>query len=118
MKIKPILIYLVFILFMLSSKLVDLFTEYFWFDEVGYLGVFLTVLKTKIMLGVVAFAMFFAFMYINIRLALKNTRSLGFLLIYSGAILIISLIFGLYASLKWDIVLRYLNQVPFNLHDP
>lgn len=118
MKIKPILIYLVFILFMLSSKLVDLFTEYFWFDEVGYLGVFLTVLKTKIMLGAVAFALFFAFMYINIRLALKNTRSFGFLFIYSGAILIISLIFGLYASLNWDIVLRYLNQVPFNIHDP
>ncbi|MCG2735447.1 MAG: UPF0182 family protein [Candidatus Methanoperedenaceae archaeon] len=96
----------------------DLFTEYFWFDEVGYLGVFFTVIKTRIMLGAVAFALFFAFMYINIRLALKNTRSLGFLLIYSGAILIFSLLFGLYASLKWDIVLRYLNQVPFNLHDP
>ncbi|MBU4454700.1 MAG: UPF0182 family protein, partial [Euryarchaeota archaeon] len=103
---------------MLSSKIMDLFTEYFWFDEVGYLGVFFTVIKTRIMLGAVAFALFFAFMYINIRLALKNTRSLGFLLIYSGAILIFSLLFGLYASLKWDIVLRYLNQVPFNLHDP
>ncbi|MBU4075367.1 MAG: UPF0182 family protein, partial [Euryarchaeota archaeon] len=118
MKLKPILIYLVFILFLLSSKIMDLFTEYFWFDEVGYLGVFFTVIKTRIMLGAVAFALFFAFMYINIRLALKNTRSLGFLLIYSGAILIFSLLFGLYASLKWDIVLRYLNQVPFNLHDP
>ena len=118
MKLKPILIFLVFILFLLSSKIVDLFTEYFWFDEVGYLSVYLTVLKTRIMLGAVAFALFFAFMYINIRVALKNTRSLGFLLIYSGAILIISLLFGIYASLKWDIVLSYLNQVPFNLHDP
>jgi uncharacterized membrane protein (UPF0182 family) len=118
MKLKPILIYLVFILFILSSRLVDFFTDYFWFDEVGYLGVFFTVLKTKIMLGAVAFALFFAFMYINIRVALKNTNGLKFLLIYSGAILIISLLFGLYASLKWDIVLSYLNQVPFNLHDP
>lgn len=118
MKLKHILIFLVFILFILSFNLVDLFTDYFWFDEVGYLGVFFTVLKTKIMLGAVAFAMFFAFMYINIMVALKNTSSLKFLLIYSGAILIISLFFGLYASLKWDIVLRYLNQVPFNLHDP
>jgi uncharacterized membrane protein (UPF0182 family) len=118
MKLKHVLIFILFILFILSSKLVDLFTEYFWFDEVGYLGVFFTVLKTKIMLGAVAFAVFFAFMYINIRVALKNTHSLRFLLIYSGAILIISLLFGLYASLKWDLVLRYLNQVPFNLNDP
>ncbi len=118
MKLKDILIYLVFILFILSSKLVDLFTDYLWFDEVGYLGVFFTVLKTKIMLGAVAFALLFAFMYINIRVALKNTSGLKFLLIYSGAILIISLLFGIFASLKWDIVLRYLNQVPFNLQDP
>lgn len=118
MKLKDILIYLVFILFILSAKLVDLFTDYFWFGEVGYLGVFFTVLKTKIMLGAVAFALLFAFMYINIRVALKNTSGLKFLLIYSGAILIISLLFGLFSSLKWDIVLRYLNQVPFNLHDP
>ncbi|MCZ7396911.1 MAG: UPF0182 family protein, partial [Candidatus Methanoperedens sp.] len=88
MKLKDVLIFILFILFILSAKLVDLFTDYFWFGEVGYLGVFLTVLKTKI------------------------------LLIYSGAILIISLLFGIFASLKWDIVLRYLNQVPFNLHDP
>ncbi len=118
MKLKDILIYLVFILFILSAKLVDLFTDYFWFGEVGYLGVFFTVLKTKIMLGAVAFALLFAFMYINIRVALKNTSGLKFLLIYSGAILIISLLFGIFASLKWDIVLRYLNQVPFNLQDP
>ncbi len=118
MKLKHILIFILFILFILSAKLVDLFTDYFWFGEVGYLGIFFTVLKTKIMLGAVAFAVFFAFMYINIRIALKNTHSLKFLLIYSGAILIISLLFGLFASLKWDIVLRYLNQVPFNLKDP
>ncbi|MBU4222016.1 MAG: UPF0182 family protein [Euryarchaeota archaeon] len=103
---------------MLSSKIMDLFTEYFWFDEVGYLGVFFTIIKTRIMLGAVAFALFFAFMYINIRVALKNTRSFGFLLIYSGAILIFSLLFGIYASLKWDIVLSYLNQIPFKLNDP
>ncbi|TRZ90303.1 MAG: UPF0182 family protein [Methanosarcinales archaeon] len=118
MKLKDVLIFILFILFILSSKLVDLFTEYFWFDEVGYPGVFFTVIKTKIMLGAVAFALFFAFMYINFRVALKNSRSLGFLLIYSGAILILSLLFGIYASLKWDIVLSYLNQVPFNLNDP
>ncbi|MDP2766661.1 MAG: UPF0182 family protein, partial [Candidatus Methanoperedens sp.] len=118
MKLKDVLIFILFILFILSAKLVDLFTDYFWFGEVGYLGVFLTVLKTKIMLGAVAFALLFAFMYINIRVAVKNTSGLNFLLIYSGAILIISLLFGLFASLKWDIVLRYLNQVPFNLHDP
>jgi uncharacterized membrane protein (UPF0182 family) len=118
MKLKHVLIFILFILFILSANLVDLFTEYFWFSEVGYLGVFFTALKTKIMLGAVAFALFFAFMYINIRVALKNTQSRRFLLIYSGAILIISLLFGLFASLKWDIVLRYLNQVPFNLHDP
>lgn len=118
MKLKDVLIFILFILFILSAKLVDLFTDYFWFGEVGYLGIFFTVLKTKIMLGAVAFAVFFAFMYINIRVALKNTHSLKSLLIYSGAILIISLLFGIFASLKWDIVLRYLNQVPFNLHDP
>ncbi len=118
MKLKHILIFILFILFILSGKLVDLFTDYFWFEEVGYLGIFFTVLKTKIMLGAVAFVMLFAFMYINIRIALKNTHSLKFLLIYSGAILIISLLFGIFASLKWDIVLRYLNQVPFNLQDP
>lgn len=118
MNLKHFLIYLFFILFILSSKLVDLFTDYLWFDEVGYLGIFLTVIKAKIMLGVAAFIILFAFMYINIRIALKNTHSLKFLPIYSGVILILGMLFGLSASLKWDIVLSYLNQVPFNLNDP
>ena len=118
MNLRDILIYLLFILFIISSKLVDLFTDYFWFDEVGYLGIFFTVLKAKIILGALAFVILYIFMYINIRIALKNTHSLKFQSISSGAILIISLLFGLFSSLKWDIVLRYLNQVPFNLQDP
>ncbi|KCZ71059.1 hypothetical protein ANME2D_03089 [Candidatus Methanoperedens nitroreducens] len=118
MKLKHILILILFFLFTLSANIVGLFTDYLWFYEVGYHNVFFTVLKTRIMLGAIAFALFFAFMYINIRAALKNTSGLKFLLIYSGVILIISLLFGLYAASKWDIVLRYLNQVPFNLNDP
>ena len=118
MNLRDILIYLLFILLILSSRLMDLFTDYFWFDEVGYLGIFFTVLKAKIILGALAFIILFIFMYINIRIALKNTHSLKFISISSGAILVISLLFGLFSSLKWDIVLRYLNQVPFNLQDP
>lgn len=120
MKFKDILILLIFFLFILSSNIVGLFTEYLWFDEVGYLDVFLTILKTKVLLGTIAFALFFAFVYLNIRLALKNTSSLkeGVPVIYSGVILFISLLFGLSASLNWDIVLRYMNQVPFGVTDP
>jgi uncharacterized membrane protein (UPF0182 family) len=106
------------ILFISSNNLAVLFTNYLWFDEVGYLGIFFTVLRARIILGIGAFALFFAFLYINIRVALRNTSSIKFLMIYSGVILLISLFFGISASLKWEIVLLYLNQVPFHLQDP
>lgn len=120
MKLRDILIASVIILVVLSTNIVGLFTNYLWFNEVGYPDVFFTILITRAVLGTAAFALFFVFLYINIKAALKNTSTLTneLPLIYSGLILILSLIFGFIASSKWDIVLRYLNSVPFNLSDP
>ncbi len=110
---------------LLAPALAGFYTEYLWFIEVGYLSVFLTVLKSKLALAAIAAAFFFVFSFLNFRIALKNSltmrgegsefrlASLAFILP-----LLFSLLIGFSASTGWDVALRYLNQVPFNVADP
>ena len=99
---------------------IDLYTNYLWFINIGYVSVFLTVLKTKIVLWAIGTVAFFIFAYINVKMALKNSLNkeieltgLTFLLVF-----LFSIFMGIVASAGWEVVLRYFDQVPFNLLDP
>ncbi len=99
---------------------IDLYTNYLWFINIGYVSVFLTILKTKIVLWIIGTILFFLFAYFNVKVALKNSLNkeieltgLTFLLVF-----IFSIFMGIVASAGWEVVLRYFDQVPFNLADP
>ncbi len=120
-----------------SSIVVD----WAWFSSVGYVGVFWTAFATKTILFVTIFAVSAFLLWINARLALRLARPLqlrlpatfgpGFapsrgpaslllpwrLLILAGA-LIIALLVALAEMGKWDLILRFIYQVPYGQNDP
>ncbi len=108
---------LVFVMFI--PALANLYAEYLWFGEVGYTSVFLTILKTKLTLGVLVVAGFFLITMLNFRKMAKNVPDSnpfpGFVLV---AALIFSIFMGFVASFGWDVFLRLINQVPFDSADP
>ncbi len=68
MNARKIVIWLVGLLFILSSlggKIVNLYTDWIWFDSVEFEAVFLKILTSKIWLGVIAGVLFFLLTFIN-----------------------------------------------------
>jgi hypothetical protein len=100
--------------------LIELYTEYLWFSEVGYESVFLTIIKSKILLAIVGSAFFFLLAYTNIRWAIKISvgEEARFTIITFLIILLFSIFMGLISTVGWDIVLKYFNQESFNVVDP
>jgi uncharacterized membrane protein (UPF0182 family) len=110
---------------------VGLYTDYLWFESMGYTGVFLTIIKSKIILALVGGAVFFAFAYLNATIASRSyavsrtkdeeteiilPENLNSIL--TGIILAASLFFSISLTGTWEVVLRYLNKEPFNIVDP
>jgi len=110
----------IIVLFMLSvSTLIGLYTDYLWFDALGFSQIFLISLFSKIKLFLVAAVIFFLFAIINIWISSRfNEKKLVpfkiKLLIIAG----LSVLAGLIASSGWFKVLQYLNLTPFNIQDP
>jgi uncharacterized membrane protein (UPF0182 family) len=42
---------------------IGLYTDYLWFGSMGYSQVFITIIKSKLILGIVAAAVFFVFAF-------------------------------------------------------
>lgn len=137
------IIAVIVILFAFSKSLVFLFADWLWFKEVGYASVFTKILGVQVTLGIIAGAAFFIFLYINLLIAKKlaptftywrgapddpfyniikflksPTLKKFFNLIMLAVAAVFAFLVGLSASTNWDVVLRYLNQVPFGIKDP
>ena len=132
---------LVFLLVLLSAFMVvpsalELFTEWLWFNEVEYTGIFLRTLSTKVTLGAVVFLLAFAGLALNFRLALRRftqpytlfpgngdiqpvvltpqqLQRLG-----TGVAALMALFLGAFASNEWLTWLQFQNAVPFDQPDP
>ena len=52
-----------------AGQILALYTDWLWFREVQFTSVFVTVLRTQALLGVVTGAAFFLILYINVLLA-------------------------------------------------
>jgi uncharacterized membrane protein (UPF0182 family) len=63
-----------FVLVPFGRQAVELYTDWLWFHEVGFSGVFRTILSTKVLLGVVAGLVAFVVLYLNV---LATRRGLG-----------------------------------------
>ena len=140
--LKPRLVILaaaIFILFVLYHDGVPIYTDFLWFGEVGYRGVFSTIIQAKVTLFLAAAISFFALFHGNIVLARKISHSDGssarravenqipevgaFIDRYSGkGLLLLSLFFSLWAgraaSVSWQDYLNFGHARPFNISDP
>ena len=135
---QPVLALLVvFLVLGLVAQVVPLYTDWLWFQEVGYAEVFTKILTlrgslfTALALGVLVF------LYLNLALAVRTAApdviwELEDQLGLPGRVVIeplirrflpivvavISLASGLRATAHWETVLGYFNAVPFEATDP
>jgi len=120
-------------LFILISILKGIYTEWLWFNSLNYGSVYVTILRTKVLIFFFAAIIFCILFLGNLVLATRLTpktearfwpwaivRPLQSML-RLGVILgtaLLSLIFGLAAQGNWQVVLRFFNGQPFGIADP
>ncbi|TSC95764.1 MAG: hypothetical protein Athens101410_351 [Parcubacteria group bacterium Athens1014_10] len=140
MNLKSFVFFLIFglalIIIFSASGILKLLTDWYWFQEIGFSGIFTTILRAKILLGLAIGIISFFIIYFNFWLIKKitasnsdvidmsqdgkNIISLGgladkFILLIS---LFLGFITGLFGASNWETVLKYFNSVPFNAVDP
>lgn len=128
MKDIRIVFFLIVAFFFGIGPFVGIYTDYLWFDMIGYTSVFTTILQWKIITIIPGFLLAFIFLYFNAKhagntvkkiledknIAYSNTDSTA-ILILIGAF---SLLFGLGFSTSWRTILLYLNSTAFGIDDP
>ena len=132
-----ILFFALLFLIVFLGQAISLYTDWLWFQEVGFTQVFTTTLGFKLILALVFGGLFSLVVYFNIKLAARAPKGIRFLdpenaielpspelvdpvlqrLLLPGAILL-----GLFAAPQaashWESLLLFLNSVPFGLEDP
>ena len=128
---------LLLLLWIGGSIVANIYVDWLWFDNLGYLSVFTTILTTRIVLFVLGALVFAAIFAVNIILAeryspkgispeaalnipleaLTWARRLVIIgLIVAGVLL--AIVFGAAASGYWETALRFQNAEMFGLTDP
>ena len=132
-----IVLLLVFLALALIAQVVPLYTDWLWFQEVGYTQVFTTTLAFRGSLFTGLAVSVLVFLYVNLTLAARTAApdviwELEDQLGLPGRVVIeplirrflpivvavISLAAGLRATAHWETVLGYFNAVPFGAVDP
>jgi len=122
-----------------------LLTDWFWFQEIGFSVIFTTILGTQILLGLAVGLVSFIVIYGNLWLVgrlesrpptirmpaapglergdqgdgvrLVNVEKYVAKVILLAS-LVVGLLIGLVGASSWEIALKYVNAVPFNMVDP
>ena len=114
-----IIIAIVILLMVSISTLIGLYTDYLWFDAIGFSQIFLISLFSKIKLFFIAAVIFFLFATINIWISSRfNEKKLIPFKIKLLIVTALSVLAGLIASSGWFKALQYLNLTQFNIQDP
>src|SRR5712692_841576 len=119
------------------GEIVPLYTDWLWFQEVGYTEVFLTTLGFRGSLFTAVAVVVLVFLYGNLTFAARRARpdvlwELEDQLGLPGRVVIepiirrflpvvlafIAFTAGMRASARWETVLQYINAVPFGTSDP
>jgi hypothetical protein len=120
-----------------AGQTLGFYTDWLWFREVQFTSVFVTVLRTQVLLGMVTGAAFFLILYGNVtlarRLATRETLVVAEDLpglpspeilepFLSRLTLPVSVLLALFAGWlgtdRWELVLKALNPTPFGIRDP
>ncbi|MBI3075717.1 MAG: UPF0182 family protein [Deltaproteobacteria bacterium] len=124
-------------LLIIFNNALPFYTDWLWYQEVGFERVFVTKVVTQSLLGLVCGLVFFAVLVINIVVASRGTIREAWLQPYEvfeftlrpihweigrrlaiPAALLASVFAGLIASSSWDLYLRYRHSTPFGVNDP
>ena len=132
-------VFIVIIGFSIARAVATFFTNYLWFDSVNLNSVWLKILLTKASLVGATSLLAFAFIFINLRLAVRATPVMDifesfesqdplsrfrawtnerFLRYRLWGSIGLSLFLGAGASQLWEQVLLFLNQKSFGITDP
>lgn len=112
------------------GSLATFYTDWLWFNELGYLNLFTTQLRTRVILFVIGFAVSALILLGNWlyarRAAIAETPPGSPQLLRSSFTRLIVLVAGGFMALlfagavasQWDTLLRYIHRVPFDILDP
>ncbi len=135
------LVYLVIaiLLLILLPGMINYFTEWLWFDQMGYTNVFTTTLRTKILAGLIPGVIAMIIIWLNFKLALKLSSAYSKLVRFITinqqrvpaiefsrlaekwvlpAALLIGLFLGLQLWDSWDVMLQFRHRTAFGVSDP
>ncbi|MEK7732478.1 MAG: UPF0182 family protein [Planctomycetota bacterium] len=133
----PILAIVTIALLSTAGQILGFYTDWLWFREVQFTSVFVTVLRTQVLLGVVTGAAFFLILYGNVTLARRlaprealvtaddatGLPSPEMLEPYLRRLTLpvcvtLALLAGWVGTGRWELVLKALNPTPFDIRDP
>ncbi len=114
---------------------VNLVTDWYWYQALGFDSVFLTELLSKVWLGAAVAGVAFVFFFVNLRLAQRGLVPNPVVLNVGPKVpafnvthvlrrlslpiaLLLGLLMGLSASGSWLTVQRFLHRTPFGVADP
>ena len=102
--------------FIISPLIIDLYINYLWFIEIGYIDAFLKILVTRVLLFVSIVTFYFSIIFLNAKLAERNLhKTFNFIFPIT---LLLAFLAGLFFTGDWETVLKYFNQAPFAVQDP
>ena len=122
---------ILFILFLFFSNIVSLFTDWLWFQAVGFTQLFTTELIAKAVIFVVSATVFALVFLINVQVArwqVKRNR-----LFFSdetlvaqrvttyavwGVVIVLGWLVGSAAAANWMTILQFVNRTAFGVSDP
>jgi uncharacterized membrane protein (UPF0182 family) len=132
-----IVVFAIVALLLFFRQAVDLYTDWLWFLEVGYAGVFSKILLAKTLVGVAAGGLLGLLLYLNLKVAAHAQRGFRYSarenvielppvelfdpmfrrLLLPGALLVAFMALPQALS-KWELFLLFFNPTPFHLNDP
>ena len=120
-----------------AGEIVGFYTDWLWFHEVQFTSVFVTVVQTQALLGVVTGAAFFLLLYGNMTLARRLAPREALVTVDDTTGLpspevldpylrrltfplsvMIALFVGWLGTDRWELVLKALHPTPFGVRDP
>ncbi len=111
-------IFLFILILFFASGIATLYTDYYWFSNLGFSSVFLTILWAKLSLFIVGAFVFLAIAFLNLWFAHSVKGSAKKTSIKYLVTVAFALIAGSYLSGKWATILTFINRVDFLITDP
>jgi uncharacterized membrane protein (UPF0182 family) len=120
-----------------AGQLLGLYVDWLWFREMQFTSVFVTVLRTQILLGAITGAAFFLILYVNVTLARRLAPRTAVVAVEDAPGLpspemlephlrrlalpvsvALALVAGWVGTDRWELVLKALNATLFGVRDP